>query len=83
MGSASQARKTIGRIIRKREGGVYGLASECGVHFTRIYAFLRGGGLDPKNAGALRAALPEVPTSVWVDAFVPLPEGEAGLGGLR
>lgn len=62
--------------MKARNGGVYGVAAASGVHYTRIYSFLRGGRMEEENAGKLRAACPEVPPSLWVDAFAPLPEGE-------
>lgn len=71
MATASQARETIGKVIKARDGGVYGLAAISGVHFTRIYSFLAGGGLGEENARKLRAALPEVDASAWADAFAP------------
>ncbi len=73
MDASSQAREQIAKIIKARTGGVAGLAEATGLHFTRIYAFLRGSGLDPDNAGKLRAALPEVAPSLWADAFAPVP----------
>lgn len=56
----------------KEAGGVYAVAKEAGLHFTQVYAFLRGASLRPDNAGKLRAALPSVPAEVWADVAAPL-----------
>ncbi len=66
----SQARDRIREAI-KDAGGVYAVAAISGVHFTRIYAFLRGSGMEPGNASRLRAALPEVAADTWADVFAP------------
>lgn len=58
----------------KRQGGVYAVADDCGVHFTQLFRFLRGGGLSTENAGKLRAAVSGVPDSVWADVFAPKPD---------
>ncbi len=76
--SAHSARDRIKKAI-KDAGGVYAVAGRSGVHFTRVYAFLRGSGMESKNASRLRAALPDVAADVWADVFAPpsVPEQEA------
>lgn len=64
------ARQTITEAIRARR--VMPLAAASGVHFTRIYAFIHGSGLAPINAGKLRAAMPEVPDTVWLELQAPV-----------
>ena len=71
----SQARDHIRQAIRDA-GGVYAVAERSGVHFTRIYAFLRGGNMEPSNAGRLRAELVSVPAEVWAECLAPAPQGE-------
>jgi hypothetical protein len=66
----SQARDEIRQAI-KQAGGVYEVAERSGVHFTRIYAFLRGAMMEPENAGRLRAELPGLPADVWANIFAP------------
>lgn len=68
----SQARDHIRQAI-KDANGVYAVAERSGVHFTRIYAFLRGRSMEPENAGRLRASLPAVPAEVWVAVLAPVP----------
>jgi hypothetical protein len=58
---------------RPRNGGVYAVAKRAGVHFTQVYAFLRGGNLTQSNAGKLRAAVRGVRADVWADALAPAP----------
>lgn len=65
------ARETIIEAIRARR--VMPLAAASGVHFTRLYAFLQGSGLDPVNAGRLRVAMPEVAAEVWLELQAPVP----------
>ena len=65
------ARQTVTEAIRARR--VLPLAAASGVHFTRLYAFLHGSGLDPVNCGKLRAAMPEVPDDVWLELQAPEP----------
>lgn len=79
MVDSAQARKDIGDIIKARDGGVAGVAEVCGVHYTRIYAFLAGSRLEEPNAGKLRAALPEVPDTLWADAYAPMPVPRASI----
>jgi hypothetical protein len=74
MATSSQARETIKAAMQSEHGGVYGTWKACGVHFTQLYAFLRGGSLVEANASRLRAALPTVPNEVWADAFAPMPQ---------
>lgn len=81
MATASQARQLIGDTIKARPGGVYGFAGVSGVHFTRIYSFLRGGRLEEDNAGKLRVALPEINDAVWADAFAPPPADPEPVAG--
>jgi hypothetical protein len=66
-----EARERITKAIRKRK--VLPLAAASGVHFSRLYAFLLGGGLDPVTAGRLRAAMPEVAAKHWLALQAPLP----------
>ena len=78
--TASQARVIIGKVIKEDRGGVYAFATASGVHFTSIYNFLGGGGMNAKNAALLRGALPELGDAVWdalrlTDGFAPLPAG--------
>lgn len=73
MSRARQAREEIKAAI-DRHGGVYALAEATSLHFTQIYAFLRGGGMKEPNAGRLRAALPELDAELWADAFAPMPD---------
>lgn len=77
MSTARQARQEIGDIIKAKPGGVYAVGTASGVHYTRIYAFLRGSAMEPENAGRLRAVLPEVRDALWADAFAPTPDVEA------
>lgn len=72
MDTAANAREQIKKAIVDR-GGMTLVANETGIHFTQIYAFLRGGGLRTENAGRLRLALPKVDDAVWADAFAPPP----------
>jgi hypothetical protein len=67
-----QARDHIRQAI-KEAGGVYAVAYRSGVHFTRIYAFLRGGSMEPTNAGRLRAELEAVDAEVWAEILAPAP----------
>ena len=67
----NEARQIVSDAIRSR--GVPALARESGVHFTRLYAFLKGANLDPDNSGKLRAALVEVPDDVWLALCAPVP----------
>lgn len=77
MDGARQARETIKNAMKER-GGVYAVAAATGLHFTQVYAFLRGASLRPENAGKLRAALPDVPAEVWADVAAPVtPEAQA------
>ena len=73
MSRAAQAREAI-KVAIVEGDGVYAVAQRAGVHFTRVYAFLRGAGLTEENAGKLRAALPGVPPEVWAEAFAPTPD---------
>lgn len=68
----------------KARGGVYSVAASADLHFTLVYAFLRGAtGLRPENLGRLRAVLPEVPDAVWVDIAAPLPQPRPRLRARR
>lgn len=73
MDRARQAREEIKSAIAAN-GGVYVVATASDIHYTQIYAFLRGGGMKADNAGRLRLALPDVGEGTWADAFAPLPE---------
>lgn len=69
----SQARDHIRQAI-KDKGGVYKVAERTGIHYTRIYAFLRGSGMEADNASRLRAELSELSADVWADVFAPMPK---------
>lgn len=71
MDLARQARDEIKRAIDDHHGGVYAVAAAAGVHYTQIYAFLRGGVLKQENAGRLRAVVASVDAAVWANAFAP------------
>jgi hypothetical protein len=73
--SPEMARAKIREAINKA-GGVYKVASEINVHFTRIYAFLAGASMMPENMGALRKRLGDaVPDSVWANIAAPIQRG--------
>lgn len=55
--------------------GVIAVSERAGVHYTQVYAFLRGGGMTPENAGLLRAVV-AVDPAVWADAFAPIPDDQ-------
>lgn len=76
MSGARQARDEIKVAIDKHHNGVYAVAAASGVHFTQVYAFLRGKGLSEPNAGKLRSVLTSVSAETWADAFAPMPETE-------
>lgn len=67
----NEARAVVEDAIRTR--GVMGVYRASGVHFTRLYAFLKGSDLGPENAGKVRAAMPEVPEVVWLELCAPTP----------
>ena len=69
------ARETIADAIRKR--GVLRVSEASGIHFTRLYAFLKGGGLAPDTCGKLRAAVPEVGGALWLELQAPAPAASA------
>jgi hypothetical protein len=71
MSRARQAREQI-KAAMKDAGGVYAVAEVAGLHFTQVYAFLRGASLRPENAGKLRAVLPGVAAEVWADVAAPI-----------
>lgn len=79
MSGAIQARQVI-REALIRAGGVYRVSEAAGLHFTQVYAFLRGGRLREDNAGKLRAQLPEVPAEVWADIAAPVDPEQAEAG---
>lgn len=72
METSRQAREEIKKAIDERHDGVYAVAAASGVHYTQVYAFLRGGVLKPENAGRLRSVVTSVDASVWADAFAPV-----------
>jgi hypothetical protein len=72
----NQARDQIRQAI-KQAGGVYEVSERSGVHFTRIYAFLRGAMMEPDNAGKLRAELADLPAEVWANIFAPRIEAQS------
>lgn len=67
----SEARETIKRAIKER--GVLRVYEASGVHFTRLYAFLKGSDLGPENAGKVRAVMPEIPDAMWLELCAPTP----------
>ena len=66
------ARTIISTALKER--GVPQVARASGVHFTRLYRFLRGSQLDADNVGRLRVVLVEVPDEVWLAFAAPLPD---------
>lgn len=71
---SAQARATIGESIRAA-GGVYAVARRSGIHYTRLYAWLRGtSDLREAARAALRAQIPEVDDATWGAALAPAPD---------
>ncbi len=62
--------------MKAQHGGVYQAAAAAKVHFTQVYAFLRGGSMSQENAGRLRSVV-KADDSTWADAFAPVPPDDA------
>jgi len=63
------ARETIIKAMRER--GIASLATASNVHFSRLYAFINGAQLEPRSAGRLRVAMPEVEADTWLEVMAP------------